>query len=71
LKTTQQLGRDFLTSFRPRVASDKPSQLPLWVMAALKSYYFEVDNRLEKIDFVDVVKDTKSAAGFFSSSPTE
>lgn len=54
-------------------------QLPLWVMVALKPYYFEqtcsnaqndsieeteVDNHSEKIDFADHVKDDKSVAGF-------
>ena len=44
-------------------------------MAALEPYRFEpnilqtvdVDNRLEKKDFVDIVKDAKSAAGFSPS----
>jgi len=45
LNSTQQLGHIFVMSFHQRdfvqLATNKPFNLPLWVMAALEPYYFE------------------------------
>jgi len=78
LNTTHQAGCVFLTSFRPRVASDKPFNYHsgLWLFLShiilsqtcskLRNDSIE-DFRLEKIHFADLVKDAKSVAGFFPS----
>ena len=66
-------------------ASNKLFPLPLWVNWLLLSHVIlsqtcsklqydsiedsEVDNRLEKMDFADLVKDAKSVTGFFSLPP--
>jgi len=45
LNSTQQQGQIFVTSFHPRdfvqLGTDKPFNLPRWVIAALEPYYFE------------------------------
>ena len=90
LNITRQPDRVFLTSIRPRVASDKPFNYHsgLWLLLShiilsqacskLRNDSIEnseVDNRSEKIDFADFVKNAKSVAGLFSflpiSTPTE
>ena len=79
LNSTQQPGRVFVKSIRPRdffqMASNEPSNYHSHIILSQTCSKLpnesieddEVDNRLEKIDFADLVKDVKSVAGFSPS----
>ena len=79
MNSTQQPGPTFMTLFRPKyfiqVASNKPSNYHSHIILSQTCSKLpnesieddEVDNRLEKIDFADLVKDVKSVAGFSPS----
>ena len=70
LNSTQQPGRVFVTSFRPRNFLQSWLFLSHIILSQTRKDSIEdreVDNPSEKIDFADLVKDVKSVADVFPS----